>query len=69
MVTILLNSLPDLHSLFKDRLCALGLEISINKTRLKKQVLDQIVGSCYCVFNEDERFVPVCHFNGCGLSL
>ena len=38
--------LSELHSLFEDRLCALGLGISINKTRLKKQVLDHFSREC-----------------------
>ena len=38
--------LTALHSLFEDRLHTLGVEKSINKSRLKKQVLDHFSGEC-----------------------
>ena len=38
--------LSNLHTLFKDRLCSLGIEKDINKTRFKEQLLAHFSGEC-----------------------
>ena len=38
--------LTQLHSLYVERLQCLGISKSVNKTRLKKQILDHFCGEC-----------------------
>ena len=38
--------LSNLHALFKDRLCSLGIEKDINKTRFKEQLFAHFSGVC-----------------------
>ena len=38
--------LSNLHTLFKDRLCSIGIEKDINKTRFKEQLLADFSGVC-----------------------
>ena len=44
MAITFLNS--NLHTLFKDCLCSLGIEKDINKTRFKEQLLAHFSGVC-----------------------